>query len=96
METDWYDLDPCGDMETNPTWYGADLVAAIRACRTKQEVGSHAFGHLIAGDPGCTAEAFRTDLAACRAVAETFERAISMSTATAVTDDTPAKPAAAT
>lgn len=66
---DWYDLDPCRSVEESPTWYGPDLVEAIRACPTHQEIGSHSFGHLIVGEEGCTAEAFRTDLAACHAVA---------------------------
>ncbi len=70
LSWDWYDLDPCSDVAHAPTWYGPDLVAAIRACPTPQEIGSHSFGHVIAGDPGCSADAFRTDLVACRAVAE--------------------------
>ena len=68
---DWYDLDPSSDVESEPTWYGPDLVEVIRSCPTHQEIGSHSFGHIIAGDPGCSPEAFRTDLAACVSVAET-------------------------
>lgn len=66
---DWYELDPCLSMSEAPTWYGPDLVDAIRACEVPQEIASHSFGHLIAGEPGCSPEAFRTDLAASRAVA---------------------------
>ena len=69
LESDWYALDPCSDLATDPTWYGSDLVEAIATCAVHQEIGSHAFGHLIVGEPGCSADAFRTDLAACRAVA---------------------------
>ncbi len=67
---DWYDLDPCGSLADDPTWYGSDLVAAIQSCRVPQEIGSHSFGHLIAGEAGCTEEAFASDLAACRTAAE--------------------------
>jgi hypothetical protein len=56
-------------MEKAPTWYGPDLVSAIRGSRVPQEIGSHAFGHVIAGDPGCSAQAFKSDLQACLAVA---------------------------
>lgn len=66
---DWYDLDPCQTVEESPTWYGPDLVDAIRSSATAQEIGSHTFGHLIVGEPGVTKEAFRTDLAACRKAA---------------------------
>lgn len=71
LDGDWYDLDPGTDVATDPTWYGPDLVAAIRGCPTPQEVASHSFGHLIVGDPGCGAEAFRSDLRAAKAVAAT-------------------------
>jgi len=67
---DWYELDPCLGVEEAPTWYGPDLIAAVRSCATPQEIGSHSFGHLIAGEPGCSVEAFRTDLAACQAAAD--------------------------
>ncbi len=70
LEADWYALDPCSDITTAPTWYGADLVAAIKESEVPQEIGCHAFGHLIAGDPGCSEEAFAADLAACRVVAD--------------------------
>jgi peptidoglycan/xylan/chitin deacetylase (PgdA/CDA1 family) len=68
---DWYDLDPVSDLAAAPTWYGPDLVARIRACDVPQEIGSHSFGHVIAGDPGCSADAFRSDLDAARSLAET-------------------------
>lgn len=66
---DWYELDPCRSVDEAPTWYGPDLVEAIRASRVPQEIASHSFGHLIAGEPGCSSEAFRTDLEASRAAA---------------------------
>lgn len=66
---DWYDLDPGTDVANDPTWYGPDLVDRIRSSKTPQEIGSHSFGHVIAGDPGCSAEAFRSDLEAAVSVA---------------------------
>lgn len=69
LEGDWYDLDPAATLEAAPTWYGRDLVEMITGSPVSHEVGSHSFGHVIAGDPGCSAEAFRTDLNAAREVA---------------------------
>lgn len=69
LNGDWYDLDPTGSGADHPTWYGSDLVDLIRACRTPQEIGSHSFGHIIAGDPECSREAFSDDIAAAIDVA---------------------------
>ncbi len=70
LSGDWYDLDPASSLAASPTWYGPDLVDAIRSCGVPQEIGSHSFGHVIAGDPGCGPDAFRTDLAAARTLAD--------------------------
>jgi peptidoglycan/xylan/chitin deacetylase (PgdA/CDA1 family) len=67
---DWFDVDPCSSRDRAPDWYGRDVVAAIRACPVPQEVGSHSFAHAMAGEPGCSREAFESDLDACRALAE--------------------------
>ena len=70
LDGDWYDLDPAGSLGDHPTWYGPDLVEAIRGSAVHQEIGSHSFAHLIAGEEGCTAGAFRSDLEAAKAVAD--------------------------
>jgi hypothetical protein len=69
FEGDWFDLDPASDIDHDPMWYGTDIVDMLRTARPTQEIGSHSFSHLIVGDPGCSEEAFATDLAACRRVA---------------------------
>jgi peptidoglycan/xylan/chitin deacetylase (PgdA/CDA1 family) len=69
FEGDWFDLDPATDIDRDPMWYGTDIIEMIRRARPKQEIGSHSFSHLIVGDPGCSTEAFATDLAACRELA---------------------------
>ncbi len=66
---DWYDLDPGTSLTDDPTWYGPDLVARIRESHIPHELASHSFGHVIAGDEGCTEEAFRSDLEACLSAA---------------------------
>lgn len=62
---DWYQHDPCSTREKDPLWYGDDILDAIQAAETPQDIGSHSFSHLLFGDPGCTAEAAADDLAAC-------------------------------
>lgn len=64
-EADWYDLDPASSLSVDPTWYGPDLIEKIRRCQVDQEIGSHSFGHIIAGDPECDEAAFESDLEAC-------------------------------
>ncbi len=69
LPMDWYELDPVSNVDAAPTWYGPDLVAQVRGCAVPQEIGSHSFGHIIAGEPGCSAEVFAADTAAAVAVA---------------------------
>lgn len=69
LDRDWFARDPGTDVESDPMWYGSDLVEAIRAAKPHQEIASHSFSHLIVGEPGCGAGAFEDDLAACREAA---------------------------
>lgn len=62
---DWFDADPGGDLEGDPFWYGADIVKQIQNCKVPQEIGSHGFSHMVAGDPGCSRECFDSELRAC-------------------------------
>jgi hypothetical protein len=62
---DWFAHDPCGDEATYPLFYGKSLVQKIRDCPVPQEIGSHSFSHVIFGDPGCSPETARSELAAC-------------------------------
>jgi peptidoglycan/xylan/chitin deacetylase (PgdA/CDA1 family) len=71
---DWYAVDPCTDRLRDPLWYGDDIVDAILAARTPQEIGSHSFGHVLYGDPALTSAAVDADLDAC--LAEAAKRGI--------------------
>jgi peptidoglycan/xylan/chitin deacetylase (PgdA/CDA1 family) len=66
FDGDWLAADPCTSAERAPTWYAPDLVEAVTARGVGHEIGSHSFTHLIAGDPGCSEDAFRSDLRRCR------------------------------
>lgn len=70
LDGDWFDIDPCSRVDDDPYWYGPDIVAAIAACPTHQEIGCHSFSHVIVDDPACTREVFAGELAASQAVAE--------------------------
>jgi len=70
LSRDWFEPDPCGDLERNPFWYGPDIVDRILACPVPQEVGCHSFSHVFANDAGCTKESFDSELRACRKLAE--------------------------
>jgi peptidoglycan/xylan/chitin deacetylase (PgdA/CDA1 family) len=69
LDGDWFDIDPCSTAADAPWYYGPDVVERIRASPVAHEIGCHSFAHVMAGEPGCSAEAFRSDLAACVAVA---------------------------
>ena len=66
---DWYAADPCTNRATDPLWYGDDVVDALLAARTPQEIGSHSFAHLLFGDPDLTRAAVDADLDACLTLA---------------------------
>ncbi len=67
---DWYSADPCTDRLRDPLWYGDDILDALQAARTPQEIGSHSFSHILFGDPALTREAVDADLKACIGLAE--------------------------
>lgn len=69
LEGDWFDIDPCSSAGDAPSFYGPDIVDAILACPTPQEIGSHSFSHLIVDDPACSPEVFASDLDAAASVA---------------------------
>ncbi|HEX6739950.1 MAG TPA: hypothetical protein VF310_16850 [Vicinamibacteria bacterium] len=69
LRGEWMKEDPGGDEASQPLFFGRELVEAIRACPTPQEIGGHSFSHVIFGDPGCSREAARSDLEASAAAA---------------------------
>lgn len=73
---DWFRADPCTDVVRAPTWYAPDVVNRLVECPTYQEIASHSFSHLLVGETGCSAEAFRSELQECLRLAA--ERGISL------------------
>jgi peptidoglycan/xylan/chitin deacetylase (PgdA/CDA1 family) len=66
---DWYAGDPCTDRRRDPLWYGDDILDALQATRTPQEIGCHSFSHALYGDSAMTREMVDADLEACIALA---------------------------
>ena len=69
LDADWLEVDPCSNLETDPFWYGRDIVDIILACPVRQEIGCHSFTHVIVDDPACTPEVFTSELSAATRVA---------------------------
>ena len=65
LSRDWFEADPCTNIEAAPSWYGKDIVQQILSCRVNQEIGCHTFSHIIVGDRGCSRESVESELRAC-------------------------------
>jgi len=68
---DWFQNDPCTNVDTDPAWYAPDLVEAIVSARAKHELASHSFSHVNFG-PDCPPEVVASELDACIQAMEPF------------------------
>jgi peptidoglycan/xylan/chitin deacetylase (PgdA/CDA1 family) len=68
---DWFQFDPCSDVQRDPAWYGPDLIELIQASPVSHEIGCHSFSH-----PGfgayCPPEVAAAELEACREAMRPF------------------------
>jgi peptidoglycan/xylan/chitin deacetylase (PgdA/CDA1 family) len=62
---DWHHLDPATDINRDPWWYAPDVLKAVLSAKVQHEIATHTFTHIVVDDPACTAEIFRSQLAAC-------------------------------
>src|SRR5690349_22644974 len=60
--SDWYALDPHGTIETEPDYYGADLVAMVLKATPHHELAAHTFTHVDLGDDETTPEVAEFEL----------------------------------
>lgn len=65
LRKDWFHHDPGGAEADESVFLGKSLVEKILACPTRQEIGFHSFSHVVWGDPGCSKEVARSEMAAC-------------------------------
>lgn len=61
----WHKYDPGTDLEKDPYWYGKDILQKVLGMKTKQEIGTHTFSHVIIGDKECTAEIAKSQIMSC-------------------------------
>jgi len=64
-EGDWYQHDPCTNVEKHPDWYAPDLIQGILASRTQHEIGSHSFSHIDFSADTSSRELVRRELKQC-------------------------------
>jgi len=69
LNDDWYRYDPCTDIQTDPAWYGKDIVSRIvrfaSESKTTHVIGCHSFSHQLFGDPGCNEKLAKAELKKC-------------------------------
>ncbi|MEZ5409752.1 MAG: polysaccharide deacetylase family protein [Acidimicrobiales bacterium] len=69
LEGDWFDADPCSDVDRANDRYAPDLVRLILGAEARHEIASHGFSHMMAGEDGCSRHAFESELQAAVAAA---------------------------
>jgi len=67
---DWYEHDPCTNIESDPAWYASDLIERILEAKVNHEIGCHTYSHLDFTYNNCPKELADAELGACINVAE--------------------------
>lgn len=62
---DWFDYDPCTDVQTSPAWYAPDLIKDIISRKTRHEIGCHTFSHIDCRDSVCSDDTFDAEIQKC-------------------------------
>lgn len=58
----WYGSLPCVTGRDRSLWYAPEMIDAIRQCQTPQEIGVHAYSHLILGERGCSSRVAKREI----------------------------------
>lgn len=67
---DWFEHDPCTNVDESPEWYCPDLIKLIINSKVKHEIGSHTFSHIDCRDEVCPAEVFNAEMRECIKIAD--------------------------
>jgi len=67
---DWYEHDPCTNVETDHAWYAPDLIEQIICSKIDHEIGCHTFSHLDFSYKNCPKVVADAELCACVTLAE--------------------------
>ncbi len=69
---DWFDCDPCSDVEHAPEWYAPDLIEQILKSEAGHEIACHTFSHIDFSDQNCPPELADSEIRECLRVAQNF------------------------
>ena len=65
----WFDPDPGTDLQSDPDWYGPDLVSAIIEADVEHDIGCHGFSHVEIGQPDVPDDLVSAELSASQTAA---------------------------
>lgn len=71
-DCDWFDKDPCTNINEDPFYYGRDIVEKILRSRIKHEIASHSFSHIIFNNPDLKRETVEDELNLCHDLAKEY------------------------
>jgi len=66
---DWFEYDPCSDLERDPEWYCPDLIKKIIDSQVDHEIACHTFSHIDCRDGVCTPDVLKAELTECKSLA---------------------------
>ena len=69
-ERNWHEPDPATSRDSDPLWYGDDLLEMVLNASPKHEIGCHTFSHLPLQGPSVTEEIARSQVDKCRDLAQ--------------------------
>ena len=67
--SDWFEHDPCTDVESDPEWYAPDIIAKLLTNKVSHEIGCHTFSHIDCRDEVCPPELFKQEIMECQKLA---------------------------
>lgn len=70
FKEDWYSADPCTDIQSDPLYYGKDIVDKILSNRIEHEIGYHSFSHVVFSE--CSREVAEAEIKMSNELAKKF------------------------
>ena len=61
----WHHHDPGSDRQSDPFWYGDDILDLVRKARPEHDVGCHTFSHLPMNDPAVSRDIAASQIRKC-------------------------------
>jgi len=70
VNKDWYSNDPCTDVNSDPLWYGSDIIKEILNSNIEHEIACHSFSHVDFSK--CSREIAQSEIRKCKEVMKDF------------------------